>query len=81
MMVNVNTTGDNTWSSGWRLEITSIIERITGSHFLGGLMSFENLTHTPKSTRRVALLLFSCKVFPYVWRNTLKKKKELEEVK
>lgn len=57
----------------WRLRAAP--ECLIGFHFLGGLMSFQNLPHTPKSTRRVAHLSFSRKVLSYRAERIEKKKK------
>lgn len=42
--------------------LPAALERTTGSHFLGALMSFQNLTHSQSTRRAAAHLLFLCKV-------------------
>lgn len=56
-----------------RYQLRAARERTTRSHFLGGLMSFQNLTHTHKSTRRVARLLFSREVLSHVRRSAVRR--------
>ena len=58
---------------GWeRRGLRAARECLIGSHFLGGLMSFQNLTRSPKSTRREAHLLFCREVLSELWRIALK---------
>lgn len=53
-------------------ELRAARERIVRSHFLGGLMSFQNLTHSPKWRRRVSHLFFSSQVLPVVGTSSLR---------